>query len=209
MVSLDAETKRIDNVVKVVLTRLFVSVINRIQSYVFIKVQKRNVDLGDPEKNKEFNKSIHELVTILFAVVLGLGLEELDHIDKAHFVSDLLLLMIGYIAVVLSWWFYHKGTIAGPEENNVLLYTVDCLLMIIYWFLINFRDDLRWLLALYAAMFLLYFFWELIRICQQFPEPHAIKVKRACCFNLLFFVLSLSVSMLFYFKTLFIGSHPK
>jgi len=207
MLSQDIKTKQMENVGNIGLRGLFVNVLDRMRSFIFRFVQKLNLDLGDPDKDKEFNKSIHELVTILFAVVLGLGLEELNHIDKTHFISDLLLLIVGYIAVVLSWWFYHKGTIAGPKENNVLLYTVDCLLMIVYWLLINLRESIQRLLFIYAAMFLLYWIWELIRICQQLLEKDAEKVKKACHVNLLFFLLSLLFIELFYFKTCFIGSH--
>ncbi|TKJ39439.1 MAG: hypothetical protein CEE38_01490 [Planctomycetes bacterium B3_Pla] len=200
MVPPDIKTKRIDNVGKVGLTGLFVSVVTRMQSYVFMVVQKLNLDMGDSKKNDEFSKSSRELVTILFAVVLGLGLEQLNHIDQAHFVSDLLLLIIGYIAVVLSWWFYHKGTIAGPKENNVLLYTVDCFLMIVYWLLINLRGSMQRLLFIYAAMFFLYWIWELIRICQQPPEPNTKKVKKACRVNLNYFLLSLLIALFFYVR---------
>ena len=197
MVSHDIKTKRIENVCKVGYRGLFVSVVDLMPSFFFRLVQRFNLDLGDPDKNKEFNKSIHELITILFAVVLGLGLEELNHIDKTHFISDFLLLIIGYLAVVLSWWFYHKGIIAGPKENNVLLYIVDCLLMFVYWLLINLRKPIQILLFIYTAMFLLYLLWELIRIFQQLPRPDAEKVKKACRVNLEFFVLSLLIAVFF------------
>ncbi|MCX5646050.1 MAG: cytidine deaminase [Phycisphaerae bacterium] len=160
---------------------------NRILSRV---IRGRNLNLGDLEKNKRFNKSIHELVTIMFAVVLGLGLQELDHIDKETPCIDFGFLFVAYIAVILSWWFYHKGTIAGPAESNVLSYSIDCLLIVFYWLMMHWRGHLCWLLFFYTCMFLLYFLWELVRVYQPSDQIEREKVKHACTINLVFVVLS-------------------
>lgn len=186
---------------KLWLLETFAGMMNRM---VFL-VNKCNLDLGDSCHTQEFSKSSRELVTILFAVVLGLSLGEFKNIDQKHYIVDCLLLIIGHITVVLSWWFYHKGTIAGPKENNVLLYVIDYVLVIVYWLMINLRGSTQ-ILFIYAAMFFLYWMWELIRTCQKLPESDIRKVTQARSINSRYLLFSLSVAVLFYFRNGLLGS---
>jgi cytidine deaminase len=165
----------------------------RTDGFLSRTIQKCNLNLGDAERTDKFNKSIHELVTIMFAVVLGLGLQELDHINQQTPVSDFGFFVVAYVAVVLSWWFYHKGTITGPSEGNVFSYSIDCLLIVVYWLMIHWRGHLGWLLVFYTCMFLLYLLWELVRACQPRDQIEK-KVEYAYIVNLVFFILSLLIA---------------
>ena len=122
-----------------------------------------DIDLESKEKERKFHERLAELVSILFAVVFGVGLEE---IGKIAGVTDGVTLGVAYIAVVLSWWGYHYGTIQGQSETNGLCYLLDVLIVVIYWLLINQRQSIVRVTSLYLVMFLLYVLWELVRVLQ-------------------------------------------
>lgn len=118
------------------------------------------VELKNPNKDKQFHKSLSELVSILFAVVFGIGLAQLESVSGPYEWSVLLL---AYFAVIASWWGYRYATISGYRETNVLSYCIDYFLLGVYWFLINKRGSLSLILLLYSLMFILYTLWELVR----------------------------------------------
>jgi cytidine deaminase len=138
-------------------------------------------------KKREY-KSLAELVTMLYAVILGMGLSELAEVRNLY---DLAVLMLGYLAVILSWWGYNWGILRHPE-TNVLNYTIDVLLMAVYWWLIYWRDPIFKVILGYVIMFSLYWAWELVRQCNKDAlEADKRKiVQNASRLNLLFFALS-------------------
>jgi len=127
-------------------------------------VGRCEIDLSSSEKNRRFGRALSELISILFAVVFGVGLSQLGETEDHH---DLFVLIIGYLAITLSWWGYHYGTIKGPQETNVLSYFIDVLIVVLYWFLINYREPLWRVALLYVIMFGLYSLWESIRWLQD------------------------------------------
>jgi len=127
-------------------------------------VSKCDVNLEDRNKNEDFYKSLNELVTILFAVVFGVGLSQIKEVEGTY---DLFVLLLAYIAALLSWWGYHRGIIIGPKETNVLTYSIDIILMVVYWWLINVRSPLPNVLIVYTIMFYLYLLWEVIRYFKE------------------------------------------
>jgi cytidine deaminase len=149
------------------------------------------LDLKDRNKNEEFYKSMRELVTILFAVVFGVGLSQLGEVKGNY---DLFVLILAYVAVLLSWWGYHLGTIVGPSETNVLAYLIDCGLLVLYWYLINVRSPLTYVLLGYVVMFLLYFLWEVVRYNkEEMPSWQKINIKNAIKTNFVFFFIFLTL----------------
>jgi len=78
-------------------------------------VNRCEVDLKNKNKNEDFYRSLRQLVTILFAVVFGVGLSQLTNFRSLNFwrYADFWVLMTAYIAVVGSWWGYHWATISG------------------------------------------------------------------------------------------------
>lgn len=159
---------------------------------------RKLINLFEPKienqaKKNEFVKTLRELVTILFAVVFATSLQEIlkFHIADCFWRGESFwLFVLANIAVVLSWYGYHRGTIIGPKEHNSLCYLIDCSLVILYWMLLNKREDFAFVLGCYSLMFLLYFVWELVRSCS-----HSIvgkdKICRAMQANLLFFIITL------------------
>ena len=121
------------------------------------------IDFGCPVKNERFGRALSELVSILFAVVFGVGLSELGEFDGLH---DLYVLLVAYVSIIASWWGYHYGTIKGPSETNAWSYFVDIGIVICYWFLINEREPLWTVALIYTIIFLLYAVWEFIRLRQ-------------------------------------------
>ncbi|MGD0598051.1 MAG: cytidine deaminase [Sedimentisphaerales bacterium] len=150
---------------------------------------KCEVNFTDQKRGEKFYSSLRELVGILFAVVLGIGFSGLE---KWQGIYDRSILIIAYIAVLLSWWGYHWGTIRGPQETNILNYVIDCLLVVVYWYMINVRSPITYVLLGYVAMFFLYWAWESVRDCKQNMEPDdKSKIARAKAVNRLFFFLVL------------------
>ena len=128
---------------------------------------------------------------MLFAVVFGVGLSELGNVKGPY---DLIVLALSYIAVLLSWWGYNWGTIRGPQETNVLNYFIDCLLLVVYWLLINDRSSITSILLCYSIMFLLYWLWEAVRAYKpNMAESDKKKVVKARYANFLFFLCMLTL----------------
>ena len=147
------------------------------------------VNLKDKNKNKEFHKSMKQLVTILFAVVFGVGLSQIGEVEGTY---DGFVLLLAYVAVLLSWWGYHWATIVGPRETNGLTYLIDCGLLVVYWYLINVRSPLTYVLQLYGVMFLLYIVWEVVRYSKEekFSQQKS-NSKNAITANFIFLLIVL------------------
>lgn len=153
--------------------------------------RKFEIKADEALKAQEFYTSLKELVTILFAVVVGIGLEELSdyHLDSFLKLPSFYWYLLANAAIAMSWWGYHQGIIFGPKEKNVLCYIIDYLLVVIYWILINKRDNLKLILACYFLMFFLYLLWEWIR----FTSLRENKIKEAVGINLTFATIFLSL----------------
>jgi cytidine deaminase len=146
----------------------------------------------DVAKKREY-RSLSELVTILFAVIFGVGLSQLGELKSGY---DFGVLLVGYLAVTLSWWGYNWGIIAQPE-TNILNYVIDIILIAIYWWLINLRNP-QWIVVLgYFIMFGLYWLWEIVRKYSQRSSLNKGIINKAIKLNLTFFALT---GVLFSFK---------
>jgi cytidine deaminase len=141
------------------------------------------IELHDTKKNEEFYKALRQVVTILFGVVLGIGLSQLAHVKNIY---DGLVLGIAYFAILSSWWGYHWGVIAGPKETNLLNYVIDCLLLICYWVLINKSSSMLNMLLWLFFMFSLYSLWEMIRSLKKRPIHEKDAITNAFKLNTLF-----------------------
>lgn len=151
------------------------------------------IRLENQADKEEFSKTLRELVTILFAVVFGTGLQQiLDfHVAEEFWKgTSFYLFILANIAVVLSWYGYHWGTINGPKEYNTLCYLIDCTLVVTYWILLNKRNNFTFVLICYTSMFFLYFAWEIVRNYDKF-QANKNKVVRALRRNLAFTFLTL------------------
>lgn len=159
------------------------------------------IDQTAAGKKREY-RSLGELVTMLFAVIFGMGLSELGEVKGAY---DLTVLILGYVTVILSWWGYNWGIIRHPE-TNVLNYFIDVLLMAVYWWLIYQRDPLWMVLLGYITMFGLYWIWEAIRLCNKEGLGASKRkiVQNANGLNRLFFLLS---GVLLVFNLDLLGTH--
>lgn len=148
-----------------------------------------NLDLSSEENNKELSRSLHNLVTILFAVVFALGLQKFTLVPTPT-VDQYLFLILVFIVILQSWWGYHLGTIEGPNERNKLCYFIDVLLLVLYWFLIEYFKNINVLFLCFSVMFLLYTLWELIRFLSPYTEQRYGKaIKEALIINSIYFVL--------------------
>lgn len=160
-----------------------------------------NVDLGTREKNEELSRSLHNLITILFAVVFGVGLQKYTSIPTPT-VDQYFFLSLVFIVILHSWWGYHFGTIAGPVEENELCYFIDVLLLVVYWFLIEHFRNVNYLLLLFSIMFLLYFLWELVRYFNPKTELQYKKVVKGAMIANLICTIFFSLITLVYFLNL-------
>ncbi|MCF7887765.1 MAG: cytidine deaminase [Candidatus Omnitrophica bacterium] len=157
------------------------------------------IDLKCPTKNQRLFNASRELITILFAVVLGMGFSKLGDIQPWS--GEFWTLILAYFAVILSWWGYHWGTIVGVPETNVFSYLIDFFILVDYWYLINKTDDMQKTLVAYTAMFFLYMLWEIIRYSRIGRPNHKEKpIKNALSVNALFFFIMLGGTVGYYFR---------
>jgi len=152
-------------------------------------INKFEINTFNKSRDDKFYASLRQLVTILFAIVFGVGLAALKGKDLTDY--NLWVLVLAYTAILFSWWGYHWGTVMGPYETNWLSYVVDVLLLVIYWYLINTPSPLAHVIFWYVLMFLLYYFWEAIRCCKTegIDGDQKQKIRKARKANLLFFVI--------------------
>ena len=171
-------------------------------------VKKFSVDLGDPARTERMLQTQRELVAILFAVVLGLGFEKfrLDGFFSLNVIASNLLLIAVYFTIVMSWWGWNFGRIAGTETNYVCFW-LDGLIALVYWLMIKYAANpatLPILLYLYVAIYILYALWEAVRFYDTpIPEKQekyskSAHVNRA--FLAIFTVLAVFVSISYYLK---------
>lgn len=156
---------------------------------------KCEIDLKAPEKNARLYGSSRELVAMLFAVVVGVGLEKINSAIKTNEIFSYFQLAVVYIAIILSWWGYNYGTIMGPNETNLMNYGIDCLLLVLYWALINWWDKTEIVIFGFVLMFALYWLWELIRLSNaKRSVSDRQKISEAATINLWWTV---SIGLLF------------
>lgn len=146
-------------------------------------ISKFELELGSKKKTKKLHKSLKNLVVIFFAIVLGFGLDQFKYV---HTFTDGYYLFMVYLAIILSWWGYNYGTVAGKTETNLLNYIIDVILLFIYWVLIwRFRDvDVVYIFII--VKFFLYFLWEGIRHLNPKTVTNVTTYKLAALENLLF-----------------------
>ncbi len=147
------------------------------------------------EKERFFRKG-QNLITIMFAVILGVGLSHLSDfsITTLNFLKNInfWIFVLAYLAVILSWFGYHLGIISGPLVTNILNYTIDIFLIFVYWFLINIcsSKNFTWIFYLLMVMFFLYYIWEGIRSNKKgIDEKLKEKINKARKINLKYFII--------------------
>lgn len=169
----------------------------------FLKfINRSEIDLGNKEKNIEFFKVGRELISILFAVVFALGLKRLGDFELSNFLGklDFWILVLSYIAIVLSWFGYHFGIISGPIETNKLNYVIDILLLVVYWLLINKGKEKFFVgvLCLFSIMFFLYWMWEFVRAYKyNIEQSQKDRIIKAIKVNRLYFITVSGLSIIY------------
>lgn len=144
---------------------------------------KRILELGNLDIKKSdkahFFKELRGLVSIFFAVVIGLAFQEFNKDIPSHF-----SLIVAFIVICLSWWGYFFGITCGPKELNVWNIIIDCFLLVSYWLLLNMHE---YQMCIYPFMFFLYFVWEWIRwTINDTPEEKEL-LRKAMSLNFCFF----------------------
>ena len=149
------------------------------------------LSLNDEETTQRLIERLRELVVLLFAVVLAVGLKR---IGDAKTIDQFAALALVYSAVILSWWGYNLGIVVGPVETNRLCYVFDCALLILYWCMIHWAFDLTPLTIMFVVMFGLYSLWEVTRYFSTVhPPSYRSVIARAAKTNLGFTVLLLLI----------------
>lgn len=148
-----------------------------------------DVRLENPDSSARFGRALSELVSMLFAVVFGVGLGELGNMKWG---VDAWVLIAAYAAIVASWLGYNYGVTKGPREDNLILFGIDILIVVAYWLLINRRHHLDEAPIVYAVVFVLYALWEAVRYIRTRWSP----ARRAAWFNLAFALVPAALAAL-------------
>ena len=115
-------------------------------------------------------------IDVLFAVVVSLGLAKVmtqpwfkcASWNAAHTITfEILVILIGYSTLLLSWWGYHKSVFrkvvyAGTWAGR-LLFVVDILILAGYWLLLVNFESLLFVLCVLTAIYFMYFCWDWLR----------------------------------------------
>jgi len=86
--------------------------------------------------NNDSRYSLYNLITILFAVVIGFGAQNLTQAFQNYHGEHVYIveLITAIIAILLSYYGYHFGIVHGPKENNIYLYFINICILASYFF---------------------------------------------------------------------------
>lgn len=172
-------------------------------NFVHRLMNRFEIDLKSDEKNERLYSSSRELVAMLFAVVVGVGLEKINAAWGTKDPISIFQLFVVYAAIILSWWGYNFGTIEGPSETNLLNYGIDCFLLVLYWALINWWSNTEFIFSGFILMFMLYWAWELVRLSKAGREQLIKeKIARASLVNFSFGIAIIALAVYFVFSKL-------
>ena len=155
--------------------------------------------MEDESKNKEFNKTLRDLINILFSFAFGFGLTKLENviIPEFEFIS-LYPLAIGYIIILLSWWGYNWSTIYSGAEKKYRNYIIDVLLLIAYWLIIVVYDNILIFSAVITSIYVLYFIWSIFRFMESADSNQKKHNVNSIIRNAIFAILSFIVTLHIY-----------
>lgn len=137
--------------------------------------------------NNDSRYSLYNLITILFAVVIGFGAQEFTKVLKMDTFDMVycLELATAIIAILLSYYGYNFGIVHGPKENSFYLYFVNVLILSAYFYLVSFKENK---IVAYAVIFLLYYIWERIRLRRSSKHEEHDVLRSAMEVNLAFLI---------------------
>ena len=137
--------------------------------------EEQNAAFRDGENERDPSASV-TFIDVLFAVVVSLGLAEVmmqswfkpESKDTAHTIAfEILVILIGYSTLLLSWWGYHKSVFrkviyAGTWAGR-LLFVADILILVGYWLLLVKFESLLFVLCVLTAIYAMYVCWDWLR----------------------------------------------
>jgi hypothetical protein len=118
-------------------------------------------------QSEAIDASSGQFIDPLFAIVIGAALNEtlITWVDTSTFPNlfELLLVSLGFLNVLLSWWGYHKSVSKKPIRG-VLRFSVTILLLPMYLLtIILFKKDILYITLAYGALFLFWAIWEWLK----------------------------------------------
>ena len=121
-------------------------------------------------------------VDVLFAVVMSLGLAQImtrpwfksmPEGTPAGIIFEILVILLGYSTLLLSWWGYHRSIRRRRFTGGVVgktIFVVDILLLVGYWLLLVKFESFFFVLCVLLAIYLLYVCWDSLWWLKQRPE---------------------------------------
>ena len=117
-------------------------------------------------------------IDVLFAVVMTLGLPQVmtqpwfksaSWSAAPTIVFEMLVILLGYLTLLLSWWGYHKSIHGkGIYETGSPLFAVDILILVCYWLLLVKFESFLFVLCVLTTVYILYVCWDGLR---SRPDP--------------------------------------
>ncbi|MFQ6026197.1 MAG: hypothetical protein ACE5Q6_01640 [Dehalococcoidia bacterium] len=134
-----------------------------------------------------------DFIEILFAVILGLGFQEImgrtwfkDSLSSfnARAGFEIFSFVLGYITVILSWYGYHRSIGERPidleTKFGISRFLIDIFLLVLYWLLLVKSGSPWFMLLALGVIWALYFLWDLFEGLEHKERHLTNKVTIVC-----------------------------
>ena len=151
--------------------------------------ERRSENLEGGVDGQDHSDSV-TFVDVLFAVVMSLGLTQImtrpwfksiSEVFTSDLVFEILVILLGYSTLLLSWWGYHRSLRRRrlPEGGlGLAIFAVDILIVAGYWLLLVKFESFFLVLWVLFAIYLMYFCWDSLWWLKQRPETNPEQWRR-------------------------------
>ena len=143
---------------------------------------EKQSDDPEGENDRQYSSDSLTFIDVLFAVVMSLGLAQIMTLPwfksepgsaAPAIAFEILVILIGYSTLLLSWWGYHRSVRRRRIPSGVVgiaIFVVDILILGGYWLLLVKFKNFLVVLCVLLAIYLLYVCWDLLWWHKQRPE---------------------------------------
>ena len=152
------------------------------------------------QKERIIDSSTGQFIDPLFAVIIAAGLSETFVLWVKNWAMPeflvALIVLVGYINILLSWFGYHKSTKTRPIKSIArFIITVSLLPLYLLTIIISKPDTYQYNLVIYLVIFILWCFWDCLKY-YEYNEPVNVVARLIRVPNIIIYLLIFNVFIL-------------